>query len=171
MREFIGHKVKVAVEEVGVVSGTVTSDTQLFLFVKGDDGKITRIVKSKICAFTPLDFEPHKYLPFFVLRCKNDKTGCPGVQFIKPEGFSQDDFKTFMEPCPSRCDTCTYGSMGELRTVDGEFMRKIFKDIMFGDYPEPKKGKTSAKPSARPSAAVGSGAAEGAGVHGGEEQS
>lgn len=149
MREFIGHSVKIAVEEMGVVTGTVVDDTKIFLLIKGADGNITRVVKSKICGFTPTDFEPYKYVPFYVLRCLNKKTECPGVSYIKrgssAKGFSPSDFEFFMEDCPCRCDTCSFGSKGELRTVEGKFLEKMLTDTIFGDYPEPKKEKNSAR--------------------------
>ena len=149
MREFIGHEVKIAVQEVGVVTGEVVNDNKAFLFVKGVDGKTTRVAKSKICAFTPVDFEPFKYVPFYVLRCFNRKTGCPGVKYIKKgnkegmRGFTRADFELFMEDCPCRCETCSAGSKGELRTVDSETLDEMLADSIFGDYPDPKKEKKS----------------------------
>ena len=171
MREFIGHEVKFVVADVGVVTGTVVDDTKLFLLVKGSDGSVTRVVKGKICAFTPVDFEPHKYVPFYVLQCFNKTTGCPGVSYIKEggpaKGFKQSDFDFFMEDCPARCDTCGCGSKGELRTADSEFLSEMLTDTVFGDYPKLKREKKSAGTDRT----AGSGEGTSAGSDGGEEPS
>jgi RNase P/RNase MRP subunit p29 len=175
MREFIGHKVKIAVEGIGAVEGTVVNDTKAILFVKGTDGAISRVPKSKICLFVPVDFEPFDYIPFYVLRCFNKKTGCPGVRYVKrgdeatQKGFTQADFQTFMEDCQCRCETCSAGSQGELRTVKGEVLSDMLTDTIFGDYPEPKEEEKSG--SSRPSRETGEGAGDQTEDGDGEESS
>ena len=140
MRAFIGHKVKLIVEGIGSVEGIVVSEDKQLIFVRGGDERITRIVKTKICGFSPVDFEPFDYVPFIVLFCENKALKCPGVIFcIEGDRFNRNDIETFMAPCPKRCDSCKYGSRGELRTVDGDTLRRMLGDAMFGDYPEEKE--------------------------------
>jgi hypothetical protein len=136
MREFIGHKMILTVEEKGDVEGIMVSENKSFLFVKQDDGRIHRYAKGKVCGFVPMDFEPFEYVPFHLLRCKNKTTGCPGVQMIQEGiGVKTGDFEVFMGACECREDTCDYGTKGELRTVDGKFLKTVFGDVLFGDYP------------------------------------
>ena len=170
MRKFIGHVVKFAVEEMGVVQGTVINDAKDRICVKGEDGKVTRVIKSHICAFTPLDFEPEDYIPFHVLHCANKKTGCLGVRFVQEgDGFRQSDFETFMGPCPCRDDSCSHGTKGELHSVSGSFLREMFADTIYGDYPKKKKEKKSGGTSGKPNGEAQRGESEGAGVDSGKE--
>jgi len=136
MREFIGHEITLTVEEKGDVEGIMVSENKTFLFIKEGDGRIHRYAKGKVVGFVPMDFEPFAYVAFHLLRCQNKKTGCPGVQMIQEgAGIKPSDFEVFMGECDCRDDTCDYGTKGELRTVDGKFLKEIFKDVLFGDYP------------------------------------
>lgn len=142
MREFIGHKISVVAKVIGKISGVMIDDTKSLILLRGADGKITRVVKAHICAFSPDDFEPSEYTPFLVLFCENKDMPCPGVQTIKKgEGFSQSDIDLFTAGCPCKCETCRFGSRGELRTVSGNVLSGMFDGIMFGDYPEPKTAR------------------------------
>jgi len=136
MREFIGHKMTLTVEEKGDVEGIMVSENKTFLFLKEQDGRIHRYTKGKVVGFVPMDFEPFEYVPFHLLQCKNKATGCPGVQLIQEgAGVKPSDFEVFMGPCECRDEACDYGTKGELRTVDGKLLRTVFKDLLFGDYP------------------------------------
>jgi hypothetical protein len=74
-----------------------------------------------------------------VLGCENPTINCPGVKYIKEGvGFSQNDFKAFMSPCPAKCDSCRCGSQGELRSVPGAVLSEMMAGTMYGDYPEAK---------------------------------
>ena len=148
MRELIGHKVRMAVEQMGMVEGIVVDDRPSMVLLKGQDGKITRIVKIHICGFVPLDSEPFKYVPFHVLFCENKKIKCPGVQYVKEgEGFNREDVEVFVGPCPCRNSECVMGTKGELRSVSGEFLRTMIEGTMFGSYPkkEEKHGNVTSK--------------------------
>lgn len=173
MREFIGHSVKVAVEQLGVVEGTLVDDRQSMILVKGKDGKITRIIKAKICGFLPTDFEPFEYVAFHVLFCENKRMPCPGVQYVKEgEGFSRSDVEFFVGPCPCRCEDCTTGTKGELRSVSGKFLKGMIGGTMFGEYPkkESKRGSTkSGTGRTAANAAAPKGEGEGRGAVQGEE--
>jgi hypothetical protein len=173
MREFIGHKVKVAVEVIGVVEGTLVDDRPSMILIKGGDEKITRVLKAKICSFMPIDFEPFKYIPFLVLFCDNKKTSCPGVQYIKEgDGFTKNDVETFVGPCPCRNEDCVMGSKGELRSVSGEFLKTVVSGTMFGEYPEKKEKKSGNAKSGRTATSASSkGEGEVRGVQQGKESS
>lgn len=173
MREFIGHKVKVAVENMGAVTGTLVDDRPSMILVKGADGTITRIIKAHICGFLPTDFEPFEYVAFHVLYCENKRLACPGVQYIKEgEGFARSDVEVFVGPCPCRCEDCTMGTKGELRSVSGKFLREMIAGTMFGEYPTKKESKrgraTEGSESGRGTAAA-KGKAKGGGAVAGEE--
>jgi len=171
MREFVGHKVRFEIEGMGNVEGVVINDAKDRVFVKRDDtDKITRIIKSHVCAFTPLDFEPEDYVPFHVLHCWNRKKGCPGVRFVLAgAGFKQSDFETFMEPCPCREEGCGRGTKGELRSVAGTFLKEMFADTIYGDYPEKKEAKESGGRSGKTNGEAECGEGEGTGTDSGEE--
>jgi hypothetical protein len=141
MREFIGHKIRVATKAIGVVEGLMIDDRKDVILVKGADGVITRIIKTDIGGFAPVDFEPFEYIPFHVLFCENKRTLCPGVQYVKEgEGFSRHDVEKFVGPCPCRYDDCSIGTKGELRSVSGKVLRDMLNDTMFGEYPK-KEGE------------------------------
>ena len=155
MREFIGHTVRVATRSMGVVEGTMVDDRKDMILVQGEDKKIVRIIKNDIGGFLPTDFEPFEYVPFLVLYCDNKKTSCPGVQYIKEgEGFSRGDMEAFVGQCPGRCDDCSMGSKGELRSVSGKFLRNVIGSTMFGEYP-----KNRGQNGNRTAGSTGSGAA------------
>ena len=149
MREFVGHKLKVTVEHLGEVEGVAINENKVFLFLKVvQDGseRVMRIPKGKICAFTPMDAEPEDYVPFHVLYCDNKTLGCPGVQYIQEgPGFNPADLEVFMSPCECRVDGCRCGTKGELRTVKGDTLRRMFKDILFGDYPKKKEAPSAGR--------------------------
>lgn len=170
MREFMGHKVRFVVHQLGVVEGTVVDDAKDRILVKGEDDKITRVIKSHICAFTPLDFEPVDYVPFHILRCWNKNTNCPGVRFIlEGDRFKATDFETFMSPCPCRSDSCAHGTKGELHSISGSFLRETFADTIYGDYPKKKKEDKSGGTSRKSSGETQQGESESSGVDTGEE--
>jgi hypothetical protein len=141
MREFIGHKIKVATRAIGIVEGLLVDDRSSMILVKGSDRKITRIMKSDIGSFMPMDFEPFEYVPFHVLFCENKRMPCPGVQYIKEgDGFSKSDVEDFVGPCPCRSEECVMGTKGELRSVSGKFLKGMLAGTMFGEYPK-KEGR------------------------------
>lgn len=140
MRAFIGHTIKVAVEVFGIVEGVLVDDRNNMILLRGKDGKITRVIKAGIRGFVPVDFEPVDYKPFLVLFCENKKSGCPGVQYIKEgEGFGVADIETFVGPCQHKCDECTRGSRGELRSINGALLSSMLSGAMFGEYPNKEK--------------------------------
>jgi hypothetical protein len=140
MKEFIGKKVEFVVDGFPApFHATVVGDNKQFVLVKGEGDEFSRrLVKSKIVSFMPLE-KVGADVNLLVLACENPTIGCPGVQFIKEgEGFSQNDFRVFMSPCPSLCKSCRKGSLGELRSLDGYRLGDMFSGTMFGDYPEQK---------------------------------
>jgi len=141
MREFVGHVLKVLADNFpGPVEGVVVDDKPNMILLKGKDGKVTRVVKSHISGFTPMDFEPFDFVPFHVLYCENDKEKCPGIQFIKEgAGVSLSECEQFMAPCPCRSKACKFGTKGELRSVSGKFLRKMVAGTVYGDYPEARR--------------------------------
>ena len=105
-----------------------------------EEAVIIRQPKGKIINWYPLDDEPKDFQPFHVLFCENRGINCEGVQYVKKgEGFSMSDINAFMDPCPLRCEECQYGTKGELRGVDSEFLNRMLGGTMFGDYPKGDK--------------------------------
>lgn len=171
MREFIGKKLTVVVEGFPQpVNGIMTNEDVTFIYLKSEtQGNIWRIPKQKLSGFTPVDGEPLPYVPFILLACDNQKDGCSGVQYIKEgNGFSQKDFDIFTGQCPCKNEQCRMGSKGELRSVSGEFLRKIFAGMLFGDYPEKKEAKRGNN-SGRTGKETQHNPAEGRGIVEGEE--
>lgn len=138
MRNMIGRKVDIYVQDEGQVEGEMVGDEKSFILIRLEDDRIKRVVKSKICSFIP-EGEDIDYVPFHVLFCENKLTGCTGVQFIQEgEGVARADFEKFMGKCPCR-DDCGFGTKGELRSVNGEYLKDMFANTMFGSYPEKKE--------------------------------
>lgn len=137
MKEFIGHRLKLLVDNFpGPIDGVLVGDHPQMMMIKGSDGKIFRVVKSRVSGFVPVDGEVVDYRPFQVLFCDNEKTKCPGVQFIQEgEGVARKDFDKFMSPCPCKVDTCKFGTKGELRSVSSKFLQEMLVGAVFGEYP------------------------------------
>jgi hypothetical protein len=174
MREFIGHVLKVvATGFPGPVEGVMVDDRPNLIMLMGKDKKVTRIVKSHICGFAPMDEEPKEYVPFTVLACQDEKAKCPGVQYVvEGAGFKKSDFEVFMGACPCRSEDCRFGSKGELRSVDGPFLRGMLAGAMFGAYPERKEkrhGSGISKAGGKAGAAGGRAVAPEAGPDGSSE--
>jgi hypothetical protein len=148
MRKFIGHQLQFLIDGSkveGEFLGEGKDDEKGLLILRDKDGTIWRIPKGKIGPFRYADAssEDSDYVPFLILTCQNPSTKCPGVQFIKEgNGFKQSDFELFMGECPCKCDTCRFGSAGELRSVKGSTLRGMLADTRFGEYPE--EGKSNA---------------------------
>jgi len=141
MRELIGKQIDVYMQDEGQVLGVLLTDDRSFAHVRLEDGRVKRLVKSKICSFVPVDkdAEESDYVPFHMLFCENKITGCPGVQFVQEgDSICRADFEKFMSSCPCR-DDCGHGTKGELRSVNGTYLRDVFGDTMFGSYPEKKE--------------------------------
>ena len=147
MRQFIGHTLKVLADNFPTpVEGIMVEDRTDRISLKGKDGKITRVVKSHISGFTPMDFEPFEFVPFHVMYCENERMKCPGVQFIKEgAGVAQSEYDQFMGPCPCRNEACKFGTRGEIRSVNGEILRQMLAGTMYGEYPEAKAVKNKVK--------------------------
>ena len=137
MKSFVGKKVQFVAEVIGVVTGTVVSDKKDMVLVQGEkDDFPTRLIKSKIICFKPLEAVDDD-VNLLVLGCENPTISCPGVKYIKEgKGFSQSDFQAFMGQCPKRCETCRTGSHGELRTASGAVLKDMLAGTLYGDYPE-----------------------------------
>lgn len=140
MKEFVGKKMEFFVEGIGAFSATMVGDRKSMILVKGANDKFPRrIIKSKIVSFMPLEAVEDD-VNLFVLGCENPTIGCPGVKYVKAgDGFTQNDFKAFMNPCVKRCETCRTGSHGELRTVGGAILKDMMSGTVYGDYPEEEK--------------------------------
>lgn len=159
MREFIGHKMKVIADNFPTpVEGVMVDEKPNMILLKGNDGRVTRVVKSHISGFMPMDFEPSDYVPFIVLACECEKAGCPGVQYVvEGEGFKKNDFEAFMSPCPCRTGDCRFGSKGELRSVGGSFLSRMLTGAMFGEYPKKESRNASSSNSSKAGVKAGSG--------------
>ena len=142
MKNLVGKEVEFIVREMGQFKAKVVADRPNMVLVKGaKDTRARRIIKSHIVSFMPLE-DNDDDVNLLVLHCENPTIKCPGVKYIKDsQGFSQKDFKVFMSGCPSICETCRTGSLGELRSVEGAKLREMVGGTMFGDYPENTRGQ------------------------------
>jgi len=140
MRNLIGIETKFRVLGIdGSVSGVVVKDEKDRVYVRGQNGKISRIPKVKICMFEPQE-EPEEYIPFLLLFCENQTLGCPGVQYVQAgEGFRPEDCEIFMKQCPRACSGCRRGSRGELRGIASSTLKEMFDGMMFGEFPKAEK--------------------------------
>jgi len=142
MKKFVGKKVEFVVFGFPMpFTAKVVSDQKDMVLVKGEADEFPRrLVKKHIVSFMPMEAVDGDDVNLLLLYCENPTIGCPGVKFVKDGvGFNQNDFKTFMAPCESRCDTCRTGSRGELRSVEGTCLRDTMSGMLFGDYPAQRK--------------------------------
>jgi hypothetical protein len=145
MKDLVGIRVKFLVDGAKV-EGVVVQDRPDRVLVKTDDGKIPRLIKSKVSLFVP-ETEPEEFIPLQLLYCQNAETKCPGVQYVaEGEKLTNAAFVVFMEPCPMRTDTCRCGSKGDLRTVSSATLKRVMGGMLFGDYPDKKEKKVASKP-------------------------
>jgi len=137
MKKFVGHRIRVLLSgAASKVEGEMVGDRRDMILLKDDEGVINRIIKSHIAVFTPVGSEPVEKT-VLVLRCSNASEGCPGVQFVKVgDGVSRSDFETFTAGCPKRSEQCSFGSMGDVRCLDGDVLAEIMGGTLFGDFPE-----------------------------------
>lgn len=138
MKDLIGIKVKVLADG-HMFEGVVILDRPDRVMLKGNDGKIFRVVKSHITMFVP-EREAVPFSPFQLIFCNNPEIKCPGVQYVV-EGEVQNRamYEAFMKPCPRRCPTCRCGTKGDIRTLSSECLRSVFCGVLFGEYPESGK--------------------------------
>jgi hypothetical protein len=138
MKEFIGTKVTVIADGF-TIKGTVVEDRSDRVSIKEEEGKIIRVIKSKISIFTP-EKEPEQFVPLQLLCCVNPETKCPGVFFVS-EGntLNKESFSVFMDPCPMKNSKCLCKTRGDVRTVSSSTLKMVLSGTVFGDYPEKVK--------------------------------
>jgi len=141
MKAFINKRVTFWMANVpSPVAGVVVGDRKDRVLLKGEDGNVTRILKSHVVMFIP-DEEPEAFEPVLVLHCENASINCPGVYFaLDKPGFNQADFDVFMGQCPARCESCRRGSLGDIGGLPRKTLKNMVAKTIFGDYPE--KGRT-----------------------------
>lgn len=139
MKQFVGKNMQFFVVGMGHFSAKVVGDRRDMILVRGGDDEFPRrIIKKHIVSFMPMEAVDED-VNLLILTCENPTNKCPGVKYVKEgEGFSSNDFNSFMSHCPRRCDTCRTGSLGEMRTVSGEVLCDMMSGTVYGDYPEEK---------------------------------
>jgi len=142
MRGMIGKRIIVHVSDEGDVKGKLVFEDKAFIYLKMEDDRVKRIVKNKICSFIFQDKDDddmEEFVPFHLMYCENKLIKCEGVQFVQEgPGVKRGDFEKFMGGCPCR-DDCSFGTKGELRSVSGEYLNKVFGNTMFGCWPDKKE--------------------------------
>jgi len=136
IKELIGRKVNVGIDhQERAISGKLVQETAQFILIKGNDGGPPhRIPKQKIWTIVPTEDEGNKK-SLVVLACENPSIGCSGVQCIKSGGYTDADFNALTGPCPKSCESCVVGSLGDIDSVDRNFLDNMLSDTLFGDYP------------------------------------
>lgn len=138
MKDLVGIKVKILADGVKI-EGMVVQDKADRVFVRLEDGKVTRVIKSHITLFTP-EKEPEEFIPLQLLACHNPDIDCSGVQYIvEGDKLTKQMFAIFMEPCPAKQQSCRCGTKGDLRTISSATLRRTMCGTMFGDYPQEEK--------------------------------
>ena len=144
MKDLVGIRVKFLVDGVKV-EGVVVQDRADRVLVKTDEGKIPRVIKSKVSLFIP-ETEPEDFIPLQLLYCQNAEIKCPGVQYVaEGEKLENASFTAFMGPCPKRIESCRCGTKGDLRSLSSATLKRVMSGMLFGDYPEIKATKGEKK--------------------------
>jgi len=143
MKALVGKKLAIKVQDMdalvrGVVA-KVTNDRAEVVCDGVDGPKVFTIVLNKVVMYSVEG--DGGYTPIHLLGCQNPAINCRGVRFFlcgkqEPEA---KDFEVFMSLCPSRCETCAKGDMGDLYKVPYKNLAGLLGETVFGDYPEPSK--------------------------------
>lgn len=134
MRNLIGKQVKIRIDGE-TISGMLLQDLKDRVIVRGADGTVTAIIKSKISMFTS-DAMQEDCFPIYVLACQNTTIDCIGVRYMKSGKVVPSDFDTFMRDCPLKSKNCKSGCIGEFQTLPSKILSKMVENTIFGDYPE-----------------------------------
>ena len=138
MKNLIGKEVTFILEGLSTpIKGIVIKDLSDRVLMKGQDEKITRIIKSKIVLFQPTE-EPteNKNKALHILACQNTEKHCSGVRHVISGRPGESDYENFMSPCPVREGGCEKGCLGELSQVSEKVLFDMFEGTVFGDYPD-----------------------------------
>jgi len=139
MKEFIGKEVIFRLDGLAEsVKGTVVADKKDRVLVRGSDGKVARIPKSKIVIFTPVSED--EYIPIHVMACENKDIRCLGVRCMKVGNTPMEtDYEAFMKPCPMRQESCRKGNLGDLRGQSSAKLADMMGGTIYGEYPKKKE--------------------------------
>ena len=133
MKNYIGHNVVVTADGKAI-KGQVLRDLQDRVLIRGKDGHILNIIKSKISMFFSLD--DNIFLPLFVLGCDNAGLKCKGVKYIKHGKPTDDGYDMFMNACPMRNDNCKRGVFGNVFEIKEDVLVDMLSNTIYGDYPD-----------------------------------
>jgi hypothetical protein len=135
MKALVGKQVTLLVQGFpGPVKGAVLKDMKDRVFLAGDDGIPTTIIKSKICGWKVMDGKVNE--PLFVLHCENPAIKCPGVHYFQRKNVRQADFDIFMNPCPCKREDCQRVDLGDLGVISREVTCEVLHGTFVGDYPD-----------------------------------
>lgn len=143
MSDLKGQEVSVLVDGNKIISGLCLSDAEdkIFLIIKKEDGRVFRVVKSKITAFIesggkPLNARNRTDVNLNVIRCINEQEGCQGVRFIIDGDPTPEKIKPFLDVCQCRNSTCSCKMMGNLFMLKHKILIDMLSGVVLGNYPE-----------------------------------
>lgn len=121
------------------IMGEIASSSDELLEIKTSSGNVWNIDVKSICAWREVDSEPQEKKKFPLLFCRNDESGCKGVQFVsKASAATQGDYEKFMGKCQCRSDKCKKGFVPDFRDVTDQIAGAIFSGTLLGEFPENK---------------------------------
>lgn len=131
----VGDKVEIGLVDGSRCSGTVVASSAAQVAIENNE-VVWWYNRAMIMFVKYANPTVKVFHPLSVLCCL--RHGCPGVQFITakaPEKVSSDDFAKFMQNCNARNGDCEGSVLGEMRGLDSETAKRMFDDMMLGDYP------------------------------------
>jgi hypothetical protein len=135
MKNLVGQNVVVRADGQ-TIKGRLIKDMKERVILQGNDeeGTVMTIIKNKISMFFA---KGGKGIPTLsVLACSNPEINCKGVKYIKEGEVKEKDYGVFMHDCPARTSECLHGDLGNIFQVDDKTLTEMFKNTLFGDYPE-----------------------------------
>jgi len=132
----IGKKVMFMVEGIpeSRFCGLVIGNEKGLFVVRGNDGKVVRINKTKVVLFS-VDGEEDP-LQTTVYGCFNSDIGCNGVKYLKVGPLVELEYENFMGICPKRAAGCQKVCLGDHRSLSSKVLANNFDGLLIGDFPK-----------------------------------
>lgn len=154
MKEFVGKIIAIRFDGQNLKGKMVADYPERIVIaqenLRDKNTLVTSINKAAISAFTVPDARPMAEIektagyasnvPLTVLACQNKGIKCPGVRFVAnkfDKDIKQEDYASFMNPCPMKQNTCKCGIIGNISQLQPKSQVALFSGLILGDYPTP----------------------------------
>jgi hypothetical protein len=124
-----GRCLAVQVNGVGIVKGVLVRDSKDFMVLRGDDGKITTVVKKWVTMFQVTDSAPRPTIYVYGIKGAGDKD--TGIRFFRVgEKTEAEDGKTLLGAVSVKGKVFLLGEISELEISE---LKKSLDGTITGD--------------------------------------